>query len=54
MKYIIVAGNPVDGLEFIGPFDTFDDAQNAINTDALLPDYFDWWIAKIEEYESPE
>lgn len=40
---IIVKGNPVDGLYFIGPFDTHDEAvEHAENGDG------DWWIADLD------
>jgi hypothetical protein len=45
-KYIIVDGNPVDGLNFIGPFDT---DEEAVEYAGLYVD--EWWIATIEPSE---
>lgn len=47
--HIIVIGNPVDGLEFIGPFANETDATNHANTDGNMPD--EWWIAPLEPAE---
>jgi hypothetical protein len=47
--HIIVTGNPVDGLEFYGPFKTHDDAVEFANTDPHMPD--EWWIAKLHGKE---
>lgn len=45
MKYIIVRGNPVDGLSFIGPFDTASEAiEGAQGLDAITDD---WWITEL-------
>lgn len=49
-KYIIITGNPVDGLRFIGPFTTGVEAAEFVCADPYLDDH-EWWIAKIE---SPE
>lgn len=44
-QHVIVHGNPVDGLSFIGPFPTGSDAMEW--GDKHLQDE-DWWIAPIE------
>lgn len=45
-QQIIVKGNPVDGLYFIGPFDTSEEAIDyAENNDS------DWWIADLNPPE---
>lgn len=44
-QHIIVRGNPVDGLSFIGPFLTGGDAMEW--GAAHLHDE-DWWVAPIE------
>jgi hypothetical protein len=49
MRYIIITGSPVDGLEFYGPFDTEADAINAANTDPHLPTH--WWIAPLHSLD---
>jgi hypothetical protein len=41
-KYIILYGNPVDGISFEGPFDEFEDAE----AHTLSHDN-DWWIAEL-------
>jgi hypothetical protein len=43
-KYIILYGNPVDGLSFEGPFDSFDDAEAH-----TLEHDNDWWIVDLIE-----
>ncbi len=45
--HIIVTGNPVDGLEFYGPFPTANDATEFANTDVHLPE--EWWVAPLME-----
>lgn len=49
MKHIIVVGNPVDGYEFYGPFDTSDDALRFHDSEL---DYGDHW--EITQLKSPE
>lgn len=44
--HIIIIGNPVDGLEFIGPFKTADDATRHASTDGNI-DNCEWWIAPL-------
>jgi hypothetical protein len=40
--FIIVTGNPIDGVSFIGPFDDDEIAEReASNLDV------DWWIAPL-------
>lgn len=43
---IIIYGNPVDGLSFIGPFDCLSDAAAAGNIDPNIEG--DWWISELE------
>lgn len=50
MKWIIVTGNPVDGFEFTGPYDTQSDASDAANNDGVVDDV-DYWIAKLNTPE---
>jgi hypothetical protein len=42
---VIVTGNPIDGLQFYGPFDTLQDAIAFANTDPHMPD--EWWTAPL-------
>jgi hypothetical protein len=44
---IVVAGNPVDGFSFVGPFDTDGDAL--VWADAHMNG--DWWIVTLENPE---
>lgn len=44
--HIIIIGNPVSGLEFIGPFATGDEAVEWANRDAHID--ADWWVAPLE------
>lgn len=40
--YILVIGNPIDGLTFIGPFEVFEDAEEYANSCGEL-----WLIADL-------
>lgn len=42
-KYIIVRGNPVDGLDFTGPFNDPETANNYAESDKIS----EYWIANI-------
>ena len=42
-KFIVIAGNPVEGLLYYGPFDSFDAACN-FNSD---PEDHEWWVAEL-------
>ena len=48
--HIIVYGNPIDGLFFIGPFATREAAMLRGNTDGNLD--ADWWVAQLEAIEA--
>jgi hypothetical protein len=45
MKWIVITGNPVDGLHHVGPFNDHEAAteyaENFCRAD-------DWWIAKLD------
>lgn len=45
MKYVLVVGSPVDGLDFIGPFDTVEEATGF----AMEPPTVKatWWVAQL-------
>jgi hypothetical protein len=45
LKQIIVAGNPVDGLQFYGPYDSAMVAATTGNKDGNMPE--EWWIAPL-------
>jgi hypothetical protein len=44
--YILIYGNPVDGMKFEGPFETFEDAE-----DYTINSWEDWWIAELKTPE---
>lgn len=43
MAKIVVQGNPVDGFNFVGPFDDDDEAIQAAENEGG-----DWWVADLE------
>ena len=43
---IVITGNPVDGLEFYGPFEEGEEA-NEWADEHLTPDDKDWWITSL-------
>lgn len=45
--YVILKGNPVDGLSVIGPFATPEEAIEV--ADLTLTVEYDWWITPLEE-----
>lgn len=47
MKYVIMVGNVIDGLSFIGPFDSR--AEAAEYAKGLIED---WLVAPVEEPDS--
>ena len=47
MKYTIICGNPVDGFELYGIFDSAADAVEFANNDADLPET--WHVIAINE-----
>lgn len=44
MKFVIVFGNPIDGFNFRGPFDSVEDANHS--AEASDPDDY-WWVAEL-------
>lgn len=46
-KHIIIAGDPVGGLFFYGPFDTAVEAVEAAHNSGLD----DWWVAEVRDPE---
>jgi len=47
MKYIVVYGNPIGGLKFIGPLDTALEA-NLYAEEFEELNNVEWWIAELE------
>lgn len=47
MATIIVTGNPVDGLEFFGPFEDGEEAFNYADKNRLE----EWWTANLQEVD---
>lgn len=47
MKYIIVLGNPVRGLAFVGPFDTHQETLDYAESRR----FDEWWIATMLKQE---
>lgn len=45
--HIIMIGNPVDGFNFIGPFENATAAAEHGNTDGDID--AEWWIAPLEQ-----
>ena len=43
-KYIVLYGNPVDGMTFCGPFEDFEEAE--LHTEVHDND---WWIASMRD-----
>lgn len=43
-KYIVIMGNPVDGFDYIGPFNSFDEADEYVANERN-PENF--WIAQL-------
>lgn len=49
MTHILITGNPVDGFDYTGPFDTASDAADYANTHDIMPD---WWVAPLAKEEA--
>ena len=45
MNVILIIGNPVDGLHFVGPFDTADEANEYAE---VVYDDEEWWSVALE------
>jgi ribosomal protein L37AE/L43A len=43
-KHILIFGNPVDGLTFVGPFDTHEEAVTYGE-----PIAEEWWVSELDE-----
>ena len=47
VKFIAIVGNPVEGLLYYGPYDSFEAACD----DNDSPDERDWWIVELIDPE---
>lgn len=43
-KLIVIMGNPVDGFDYIGPFSSFEEADEYINQERNPKNF---WIAQL-------
>lgn len=50
--HIVIIGNPVEGLEFIGPFASNVEAAAYGNADGNIGG--DWWIAALQPKDGPD
>ncbi len=46
MKAILAFGNPADGFEYVGPFET---AEDAITYAEAVDDSRDWWSIALND-----
>jgi len=44
-SYIVAHGTPMDGLEFIGPFDSFDEGCAFASMTCAL----EWWVVMLRD-----
>lgn len=44
MRALVITGNPVDGFEYIGPFD---DTETAVEWCQDMFDDEDWWVTEL-------
>jgi len=51
IELIVVAGSPVDGLEFYGPFDSTEEAYEWANRQCKG---VNWWVTAIKDPEDDE
>lgn len=47
-KWIVIYGNAVDGMQFVGPFDDYESAQEHVSYERDT----DWLLAMIDEPEA--
>ena len=47
-SFILVYGNPIDGLSFVGPFA---DAEDANNYGDIHHGHDDWWVVALQPKE---
>lgn len=47
-KWIIVVGDPIDGINIVGPFDDFEFAKNYAT---MFYRHETWWITKLIQPE---
>lgn len=48
-KWIVITGNPVDGCNYIGPFDSREAAE-----DYIYHDSSDWWVVELQSPDTEE
>jgi len=46
-KFIVIVGNPVDGLLYYGPYD-----NAKIAVDSQMPGDAEWWLAELIDPEN--
>ncbi len=46
MSYIVCYGNPIDGFDFVGPFESAEEAVEYGNSERFSTN---WWVAKLYE-----
>lgn len=49
MQYIIVCGNPISGFNYIGTFNSHEDAFNY--ADENITKEYDYWIVELDKPE---
>ena len=47
MKYAVAYGEPFDRINFVGPFETFDEAE--IWADFEIGSGNSWWVIQLED-----
>lgn len=46
--HILILGNPIDGFNYIGPFPSYEDADEYCQSDAIARNE-SWWIFELEQ-----
>ena len=44
--FVILVGNPIDGMEIVGPFTDGDEANEYAD---FFMDGYDWWVVGLKE-----
>lgn len=47
MKYAVSYGEPFDRINFVGPFDSFDEAE--VWADMEIGMHYSWWVIQLED-----
>ena len=53
MKYIIAWGSPVYGYEYIGPFDSHEDAFDFADAELDVDEGSSWWVVALQTPRIP-